>query len=274
LRPSKKVDLKYFLYERSVQTPELHIPFFVGIYKELRGKYARRLREDFCGTFRLSCEWVNRNRRNTAVGVDLDPEPLEFGRRHHLPKLNAEQRSRLSILQEDVLAVDSQKSDVILACNFSFYIFKRRELLVRYFRAAYRSLAKDGIFILDLAGGPGMIEAMRERKRIRDKKLGDFTYVWHQQEFDPVTHDARYAIHFTFPPKADGRETPEMKNAFTYDWRLWTIPEVREALAEAGFPRTEVYWETEHKGEGTGEYVLSKTGDNAYSWVAYVVGLR
>ena len=44
-----------------------------------------------------------------------------------------------------------------------------------------------------------------------------------------------------------------------------------EKLADAGFKSSAVYWETEHKGEGTGEYIRSETGDNAYSWIAYVV---
>ena len=65
-----------------------------------------------------------------------------------------------------------------------------------------------------------------------------------------------------------------MHDTFTYDWRLWTIPEVREAMREAGFDQTAVYWETEHKGEGTGEYVRSEHGDNAYAWVAYIVGVK
>jgi hypothetical protein len=65
-----------------------------------------------------------------------------------------------------------------------------------------------------------------------------------------------------------------MKDAFTYDWRLWTIPELRDAMLEAGFSDVAVFWETEHRGEGTGEYVRMEHGDNAYAWVAYVAGLR
>ena len=62
-----------------------------------------------------------------------------------------------------------------------------------------------------------------------------------------------------------------MMEAFHYHWRLWTIPEVRDALKEAGFDFTCVYWETEHKGKGTGEFIRTETGDNAYSWIAYVM---
>ena len=112
-----------------------------------------------------------------------------------------------------------------------------------------------------------MIAPMRERKTIDGGRLGKVTYTWHQKSFDPITHDASYGIHFKFK---DGKV---MKDAFTYDWRLWTIPEVRDAMKEAGFPESCVYWETEHKGEGTGEYIRMENGDNAYAWVAYIVGM-
>ena len=122
--------------------------------------------------------------------------------------------------------------------------------------------------ILDLAGGPGMTEKTKDRKRVSDSKLGRFVYYWDQKSFDPITRNAHYGIHFKF---SDGSL---MQDAFTYDWRMWTIPELRDALAEAGFPRSCVYWETEHKGEGTGEYVRTEKGDNAHAWVAYIVGMK
>jgi hypothetical protein len=49
---------------------------------------------------------------------------------------------------------------------------------------------------------------------------------------------------------------------------------VRDALREAGFSKTVVYWEKSEQGEGTGDYVRMEEGDNAYSWVAYVVGVK
>ena len=260
---------KYSLYERSVQTPERHIEMFVDLYRELNaGKYARKLREDFCGTFRLSCEWVKRNRRNTAMCLDLDSEPLAYGKRRHRAKLKAEQKKRLLILKQNVISVTSPRSDLIIACNFSFCIFKKREILVNYFRHALRSLSPGGILILEIAGGPGMIEPLRERIPIYENGKRKFTYIWHQQKFDPITHDAQYAIHFEFP---SGRK---ILNAFVYEWRLWTIPELCDAMRDAGFDTTHTYWETEHKGRGTGEYVRTPHGDNAYAWVSYVVGQR
>lgn len=259
---------KYAFYEKSVQTPEQHVEQFQGIYREINFKDAQVLREDFCGTFRISCEWVLQHEKAEAIGLDLDPEPLAYGKKTHQSRLSASQKRRLKILRQNVLSVTSPKADLIAACNFSFFIFKERKELQNYFRFCRNSLKNDGIVILEMAGGPGMIEQIRERVPIYDDQKRAFTYIWHQKAFDPITHHAQYAIHF----KLLSGKTYE--NVFTYDWRLWTIPEVRELLIEAGFDEVAVYWETSHRGKGTGEYVRTIEGDNAYAWITYVVGIK
>ena len=56
-------------------------------------------------------------------------------------------------------------------------------------------------------------------------------------------------IHFKFP---DGSK---IKRAFSYTWRLWTAPELRDMLLDAGFRNVTVYWEGEDdNGEGNGEF--------------------
>jgi len=263
----KKLD-KYELYEKSVQTPETHIEWFSNIYKDIRGGNARHMREDFCGTFQLSCFWVKDHAENTALGVDLDPEPLAYGKRAHWSRLSEGQKKNLKVVRANVLVPTSPKRDLIIAGNFSFFIFKERDVLLSYFKTCLKSLNSKGIMILEMAGGPGMIATGREQKAVPSKKKKKFTYVWDQKSFDPITHDAKYAIHFKLP---GGKM---MRNAFTYDWRLWTIPEVKDLLAEAGFKKSHVYWETSHKRSGTGEYARCEKGDNAYAWIAYVVGCK
>src|SRR5262245_21980353 len=137
----RKID-KYALYERSVQSPDYHAEWFEHIFKDLRGKEPQHLREDFCGTGRLSVEWVKRNRLNTAIGVDLDPEPLAYSKRKHIPELDQDQKKRLSLLNENVLSITAPKMDMVIACNFSYCIFKDRETLVRYLRGCLKSLRK------------------------------------------------------------------------------------------------------------------------------------
>jgi hypothetical protein len=76
----------------------------------------------------------------------------------------------------------------------------------------------------------------------------------------------RCHIHFKFP---DGSK---IKKAFTYEWRLWTAPELRELLLEAGFSKATVYWEGEDEdGEGNGEFTPDEKGVADYAWIAYVV---
>ncbi len=256
---------KYELYEKSVQSPDVHMEWFLSMYREIFNQYPKHLREDFCGTFNLSCAWVKRNRNNTALGLDLDPEPLNYGKKKHLPRMTKNQRERLAIQQADVLLATSQKFELIIACNFSFYIFKSRKLLLKYFKSCLKSLRANGLLVLEMAGGPGMIATTREQKTVQRTKQEKFLYIWDQKSFDPISHDAKYAIHFKL---GNGKI---LKNAFTYDWRLWTLPEVKDLLEEAGFKKTYVYWESSFRGKGTGEFVQADKGDNDYAWIAYVV---
>jgi SAM-dependent methyltransferase len=262
----KRVD-KYALYERSVQSPEVDAGWALTIYRDLHGTYPTKLREDFCGTFKLSCAWVQRNRKNVAYAIDLDPEPLAYGRKRHFRRLKPAQKKRLNILRGDALKARTPKVDIVVVGNFSFNILKQRSRLLKYFRSACKGMRKNGVMILEMAGGPGMIKPMRERRTIKEKGIRPFTYIWHQRKFDPITRFAKYSIHFKF------KDGTEARDAFEYDWRLWTIPEIRDVLIDAGFEETYVYWETTHKGEGTGEFARAEEGDNAYSWIAYVVGV-
>ena len=96
-----------------------------------------------------------------------------------------------------------------------------------YFARVRQALNPDGVFFLDAFGGPDASDLTKEKT-----KLDGFTYVWEQAEFEPVTSRILCHIHFKFP---DGSK---IKRAFTYDWRLWTLPELRELLTEAGFRRS------------------------------------
>ncbi|CAN0593016.1 unnamed protein product, partial [Laminaria digitata] len=77
-------------------------------------------------------------------------------------------------------------------------------------------------------------------------------------------------IHFRFPDKS------EIKNAFVYEWRLWTIPEVRELLLEAGFDAVKIFWEgtDPDTGEGTGRYHEATQGDSDPAWTCYIAGVK
>ncbi len=251
---------RHVLYEDSVQCVEAEIDFIDETFKTLRNRRARLLREDFCGTANTSCEWVRRRKRNRAIGVDLDQEVQQWGRKHHLAKLGQRQ-AHVTLVNENVLDVQTEPVDIVLAMNFSYWIFKQRTQMGRYFQSVYDSLAEDGVFFLDAYGGSDAYKEMRERT-----KYDDFTYTWDQASFDPISGEMVCKIHFSVP---DGSR---MKNAFTYDWRLWTLPEIREILLEAGFKRVTVYWQgdDEDSDEGNGEFEPAERGEADEAWIVYI----
>lgn len=252
---------KYELYRKSVQSAENDVLFLRETYRELKGKQAKVFGEDFCGTFALSSEWLKLSPSFEAVGVDLDPEPMEYGKHHYLTKLKPEQAKRLKLIEGNVLDPHLPKADIIGAMNFSYFCFKTRDLMKKYFANAYRRLNKDGIFLVDIFGGSQCYEPIEDTI-----KHEHFSYYWDQVSFDPVTNHALFYIHF----KVKGKK---VEKVFTYDWRLWSLPEIREIMQEVGFKKTHVYWEgTAKDGSGNGVFTRTEAGESCQSWIAYVVG--
>ncbi|TVQ78605.1 MAG: class I SAM-dependent methyltransferase [Bradymonadales bacterium] len=261
-------ELKYLLYEASVQEAADDAEILESLYRRLRKKKPQIFREDFCGTFKLSCEWVKRGPKHRALCLDIDSEPLAYGKKVHLQSLSAHARERIQVFRKNVMSLTQPKADLIAACNFSYWIFKDRQKLVQYFKKAYKSLASDGLFFLDSVGGTEMIEPHEDQENYRVKGM-KFTYIWRCDEFNPVKNEGHYSISFKLP------RTREWKKAFEYDWRAWTIPELRECLREAGFRDSCVFWEGDAKGGGgNGEFHITEKEENSAVWIAYVVGIK
>ena len=249
------------LYEKSVQNVEHEVEFLQTTFQQIRGRKACLFREDFCGTASASCEWVKQGEEYQAIGIDIDPDGGEWGGQNRLGKRPAADQARVKLVEADVMLADIPPVDILAAFNFSYFIFNTRDQLRAYFRKSYEALKDDGVFFVDLFGGP---EAQEETKE-KTKHKG-FTYVWHQAKFHPVTNFIRCHIHFKFP---DGSR---IKKAFTYEWRLWSAPEIREVLAEAGFRKSTLYWEGEDEdGEGNGEFTPDEKGEADLAWIAYIV---
>ena len=255
---------KYALYHESVQSPEGDVLFLRGAYRELKNKEPRSLREDFCGTFALCCEWAKLDANKEAFGVDLDPEPLNYGKTHYFSELTAQQQSRVHPTEGNVLTGELPKTDIGIAMNFSYFIFKTREQMKIYFSNALKSVNENGIFVIDLFGGSLCYDANEERIG-----HGKFAYYWDQKNFDPVTNNAQFYIHFKL------RGQKKIEKVFSYDWRMWSIPELREIMQEVGFKKTHIYWEgTNSKGGGNGKFKRTEVGESCLSWVAYIVAER
>jgi len=257
---------KHDLYQRAVQEPDVDIPLIQKVFRNQFARPARTLREDFCGTALLACRWVQRSSEHRAWGIDLDPDPLEWGREHNVGKLKVDQASRVKLIEGDVLDIGHESVDVTVAFNFSYFLFKERASLLNYLKRAYATLNSEGVLILDAYGGADAQRTSEETREVDD----DFDYIWDQHRFDPIHHDATNFIHFQF---SDGSQ---MKRAFRYDWRLWSIPEIRELLQEAGFARSEVYWEGTDRETGEGNDIFSprEQAPDDPAWICYIAGYR
>jgi hypothetical protein len=255
---------RFDLYQQSVQEPEADFRVIDRVFRREYGRPPRRLREDFCGAALLACEWVARHPENRAWAIDLDPEPLAFGRAHNVPALGPEAASRVKLIEGDVRDVGHEKVDVTVALNFSYFLFQRRDELLLYLERARATLASEGLLLLDVYGGADAQRTLSERRRRHG-----FDYVWEQHRFDPIQSRVVNYIHFEL---RDGRR---LRRAFRYDWRLWTIRELRELLEQAGFSRSEVYWEGTDSRTGRGNDVFTKRESalDDPAWIAYVVAL-
>jgi len=99
--------------------------------------------------------------------------------------------------------------------------------------------------------------------------------MWQQIEASPLTARVRNAMHFQV--KARGAKARTLENAFEYDWRLWTVPELTDAITEAGFASVEVYDRLGDALDGDGNLYVKPIDDglpSEVSFVVYVVGRR
>jgi hypothetical protein len=256
---------RHHLYQESVQDTEAEIDFIMETWAGLRERPAELMREDFCGTANTACEWIRRDPLHYALGIDLDGEVLEWGQLNNLAQLDSEQLNRIQLLQENVLDCEPDLADIVLAMNFSYYLFLTRAELLAYFVSVHAGLVDDGILFLDAYGG---YDAPRDIEE--ERECEGFTYTWEQADFNPIDGLMNCHIHFSFP---DGSKIP---SAFSYHWRLWTLPEIQELLVEAGFSEVTVYWEgtDEESNEGDGIYQPAEVGDADPGWVCYVVAQR
>lgn len=253
---------KYHYYAKAVQSCDNDVHFLRKIYRKMFKKDPQTLREDFCGTFWLCEEWVRLGKSYRAYGIDLDSEPVDYGKKRIQTSLKPEQRERLEIRLQNVLDSGLPSADIVVALNFSFYIFKQRQLLKKYFSQIFNSLKEDGMFVLDVFGGSESYEEHEEKTR-----HPGFVYFWDQKNYEPLTNEARFEIHFQI--KGEKRRR---RKVFSYDWRMWSIAELRDILQEAGFGNVVVYWEgTTKDGEGDNNFKPSLKGEECESWIAYLV---
>lgn len=254
---------RHDLYQKSVQEPETEIERVTTFFKDRTGRVPLSMREDFGGTAFLSAHWVKSRSDRTATVIDNDRDTLEWGRWHNLAPLG-EEAHRVTLRCQDVREPVSGEFDVALAFNYSYQVFKTREELRSYFEAVRETLVDDGMLVLDVMGGWESRMPMEEERR-----EDGFWYTWDQDSYNPIQSEIRCHIHFRFD---DGSK---MREAFTYDWRLWQLIELKELMLEAGYERADVYWEDEDEDrEDLGTFSIRTEVDNDPGWNCYIVGQK
>jgi hypothetical protein len=228
-RPAPALD-KYACYELCVQNPARMAPFLLAVH----GGRPRVLREDFCGTGGICRAWAAMkapaSRPFRAIGVDMDPGPL--ARLRGAPRVRA--------VRSDVRRCHLT-ADIISATNFPIGYWHTRRDLVRYLRLCRARLHPGGVFVCDTYGGATAFTSGTLTRDIWIDGGVRIRYTWEQRESDPITGRVIDALHFRVDRAGD--VLYEEADAFVYDWRLWSVPELRDAMSEAGFRSIEVHSE-------------------------------
>jgi cyclopropane fatty-acyl-phospholipid synthase-like methyltransferase len=247
----------HLLYEHAVQDADLTIAFIDSVFDDEHDREPLSLREDFCGTAKLCSEWVRRGGTRTAVGLDIDVPTLAWARQHNIGPLKPDEKRRVELKNRDVLVGTAQQFEVIVAFNFSYWVFHQRKVLKDYFAKVRSSIKPGGAFMLDLHSGPDSQFQLEEAF-----EYDEFDYVWEQESFNPYNNHTVCHIHFRLP------NGDELQRAFTYDWRVWSLPELRDLLEEVGFVRVDEWWD----GSDDDTMVrLEPENENFMSWLAYLV---
>jgi SAM-dependent methyltransferase len=219
--------------------------------------YPATLREDFAGTCSVASAWCMSDPHRQALAVERDLRTLRWAERRHRELL---EEDRLYIVLSDVMDFAGPRVDVVCALNFSICEWHTRSDLLAYLRHARRRLNPAGIVVINLYGGPGSERpGTQHRPFLLDGRR--MQYHWQQRSFDPLTRRAVNAIHFE-------KQGPITRNAFRYDWRLWTLPELGEAMHEAGLEPSA--W----MDAGRGYRAVKRWDGEGRDWVGYVVGRR
>ena len=221
---------RHDLYERTVQSPEKVVAFLRAIH----GRSPAVLGEDFCGTARVARAWVRLVPEGTAIAVDLDASVLERAR----DALSGERVERIQGDVREATDPELHAADVVFVGNFSIGEIHERADLVRYLERSRKRLRKGGVFVCDTYGGASAFRVGAIERSHWIEGGVRIRYVWEQREADPFTGRVVCAMHFRL--ERGGEIFQSIEDAFVYRWRLWSVPELRDAMAEAGFAWTEV----------------------------------
>jgi SAM-dependent methyltransferase len=272
-------------YRWAVQDPETHATVLRLMFERLHpGAVPTRLREDFAGTSAEAVAWLALAPGRQAWAVDWDGPTLAWARRRAV-RLLGERAADLHFVESDVLDIAPPAvpaADIVSVLNFSILYLREREALLRYLRHARSCLAAPGLLVLNLFGGPGALKPHTDRHRVTPRPrlaaeaaIPPFDYEWEQRHVDVQTRSIDCRIHFGVPDPPRPGATLELRDAFRYEWRLWSLAELIEALNGAGFDDVQVWRHTFDPARGAAGVFLGavplQVFDTLELWTAYVV---
>jgi hypothetical protein len=95
------------------------------------------------------------------------------------------------------------------------------------------------VLAMDIYGGAGAFRLGGLVRKHPGRGHEMIHYYWSHDSADPVSGMVQNSI--SFRVEVAGEIVSEHHNAFVYRWRLWSLAELREAMAEAGFRDVKVY---------------------------------
>ncbi len=272
------------LYRWATQDPQTQAAVLDQIYRRIRGVPAQVLREDFAGNAADSVAWVGGDSSRRAIAVDIHAPTLAYAAAR-AQRLLGDDRRRIQFHCSDVLALATpamERAQLLCVLNFSCFYFHLRADLQRYFERAFACLDETGVFVLNVFGGPAAMRPNLDRHRIVPRpEAGSsapaaFDYEWEQRSFEAGQARLDCRIHFVVDDPDVPGGSRRIDDAFRYDWRLWTLPEIRECLLAAGFGDVQIWRHTATaKTDGTKVFLGAVDAiENLDLWLAYVVGIR
>jgi len=276
------------LYRWAVRDPETHATVLRLMYERLHpGHTATVLREDFAGTSAEAVAWLALAPGRRAVAVDLDGPTVAWARQRAERLLGA-RAADLLFVEGDVMATAPPTvpaAHILSVLNFSILYLREPEQLQAYLQHAFQCLAPQGLLVLNLFGGPAAMKPRSDRHLITpqprlptEAAVPPFEYTWEQRHFDARTRHIDCRIHFRIADPARPGTLRELRDAFRYDWRLWTVAELTNALQAVGFQTVQVWRHTHDPSAGGAGVFLGAVApgvlDTLDHWTAYIVASR
>lgn len=276
------------LYRWAVQDPERHATVLRLMFERLHpGRIPALLREDFAGTSAESVAWLALAPGRRALAVDSDAPTVAWARRRARRILGA-RADELQFIEADVMTAAPPAvpaADIISVLNFSILYLREPAQLQAYLRHAWRCLASPGLLVLNLFGGAGALKPHTDSHLVTpsprlasEAAIPAFEYLWEQRHVDPQTRRLDCRIHFRIPNRGADGGVLELRDAFRYDWRLWSLAELTAGLQEAGFDDVQVWRHTYDPERGADGVFLGAVTPQVFEtldlWTAYIVASR